>query len=144
MTDNPLPDLPIQVRFPVHWGEMDAFQHVNNVSYFRYFESARIAYFDAIGYRESMARDKIGPILASTSCRFRRPLSYPDDLVVGAGVSEVGEDRFTMTYAVWSTRLGTVAARGEGELVNLDYRTNRKVPLAPAIRDAIARVEGRS
>jgi len=144
MTDSPLPDLPITVRFPVHWGEMDAFDHVNNVTYFRYFESARIAYFDALGYREAMAVERVGPILASTACRFRRPLTYPDDLVVGAGVSEVGADRFTMQYAVWSTRLSTVAATGEGLIVNYDYTNNRKAPLSDPIRAAIARLEGRT
>ncbi len=144
MTDSPLPELPITVRFPVHWGEMDAFSHVNNVTYFRYFETARIAYFDAIGYRESMEQNGIGPILASTSCRFRRPLSYPDDLVVGAGVSDVGTDAFTMQYAVWSQQLGTIAARGEGAIVNYDYRGGRRAPLADAVRQAIAQLEDRS
>ena len=114
-----------QFTSDVHWGEMDAFSHVNNVTYFRYFETARIAYFDAIGYRESMEEHGVGPILASTSCTFRRPLSYPDDLVVGAGVSDVSEDGFTMQYAVWSSQLGTVAARGEGAIVNYDYRGGR-------------------
>ena len=144
MTDSPLPELPITVRFPVHWGEMDAFSHVNNVTYFRYFETARIAYFDAIGYRESMEEHGVGPILASTSCTFRRPLSYPDDLVVGAGVSDVSEDGFTMQYAVWSSQLGTVAARGEGAIVNYDYRGGRRTPLTDAIRQAIANLEDRT
>jgi acyl-CoA thioester hydrolase len=144
MTDSPLPELPITVRFPVHWGEMDAFGHVNNVTYFRYFESARIAYFDAIGYRESMELNGVGPILASTSCRFRRPLAYPDDLVVGVGVSEVGEDAFTMQYAVWSRQLGTVAAKGEGAIVNYDYRNGHRTPLSADVREAIARLEDRA
>ncbi len=143
MTGSPLPELPVIVRFPIHWGEMDSFGHVNNVTYFRYFETARIAYFDAIGYRESMDKTGIGPILASTSCRFRRPLTYPDDLVVGAGVSEVGDDHFTMQYAVWSTRLGTVAARGEGSLVNYDYTAGEKTSLSDTIRQAIASLETR-
>ena len=141
MPDSPLPGLPIQVRFPVHWGEMDSFGHVNNVSYFRYFESARIAYFDAIGYRAAMERERIGPILASTSCRFRRPLAYPDDLIVGAGVSELSDDRFTMEYAVWSARLETVAATGIGLIVNYDYTRATKARIPDTIRDAIARLE---
>ena len=33
----------------VHWGDMDAFGHVNNAKYFTYCESARISYFEAIG-----------------------------------------------------------------------------------------------
>ena len=37
---------PVVIEIPVAWGEMDAFQHLNNIVYFRYFESARIAYFE--------------------------------------------------------------------------------------------------
>ena len=25
----------VLVRFPVHWGEMDSFSHINNVQYFK-------------------------------------------------------------------------------------------------------------
>ncbi|MCZ6911333.1 MAG: acyl-CoA thioesterase, partial [Proteobacteria bacterium] len=39
-----LDDYPVVIELPVVWGEMDAFDHVNNIIYFRYFESARIAY----------------------------------------------------------------------------------------------------
>jgi len=136
-----LTDYPVTVPFPVHWGEMDAFDHVNNVTYFRYFETARIAYFDAIGYREHMALHQVGPILAETACRFRRPLSYPDDLIAGARVTEVGDDRFTMEYAVWSTSQQTIAATGHGAIVSYDYAAGRRVPLPDVIRAAIARVE---
>jgi len=45
---------PISLELPVQWGEMDAFQHVNNVAYLRWFESARIAYFEAAGVLEGM------------------------------------------------------------------------------------------
>lgn len=144
MTESPLPTMPVIVRFPVHWGEMDAFGHVNNVTYFRYLETSRIAYFDAIGYREAMARDGIGPILAATSCRFRRPLTYPDELIVGARVSEVGDCHFTMKHSIWSTRLGTVAATGEGSLVNYDYNAGEKASLSDTIRAAIADLEASS
>lgn len=42
----PLAGFPVRVDIPVAWGEMDAFGHVNNVVYFRYFESARIDSYD--------------------------------------------------------------------------------------------------
>src|SRR4051812_27249954 len=56
----------VTVEIPVAWGDMDAFGHVNNTVYFRWFESARIAYFEKIGLNERMKRDKKGPILART------------------------------------------------------------------------------
>ena len=140
---NPLPGFPITIELPVVWGEMDAFGHVNNTVFFRYFEGARIAYFDAIGYDALMADAGLGPILAETSCRFRRPLKYPDRVVVGARVPKVGEDRFTMEYRIWSERWSGAAAKGEGLIVSFDYRSQKRVPLPPSIAAAIERVEGR-
>jgi acyl-CoA thioester hydrolase len=79
-----LEDLPVTVIIPVAWGEMDFFRHVNNTVFFRYFESARIVYLDRIGFHEALAESGIGPILASTHARFRKPITYPDTVHVGA------------------------------------------------------------
>ena len=43
-----LQECPLVIEVPVLWGEMDALQHVNNIVYFRYFENARMAYFEKL------------------------------------------------------------------------------------------------
>jgi acyl-CoA thioester hydrolase len=134
---------PVVVEVPVVWGEMDAFGHVNNIVYFRYFETARIAYFEKLDVPEFLRQDPLGPILAETTCRFRAALSYPDTVSVGARVASVGEDRFVMHYAVFSHRLGRLAAEGEGTLVCFDYRANRKAPLPENLRRGIAEMEAK-
>ena len=40
--DPRVPPFPVEVRFPLQWGEMDALGHANNACYFRWFEAARI------------------------------------------------------------------------------------------------------
>jgi acyl-CoA thioester hydrolase len=105
--------------------------------YFRYFESARLAYFERIGYVKWMKDHGVGPILASTSCRFRRPLTYPDTIIVGARVTNIGDDRFTMGYRIYSTKLNDIAAEGEGLVVNYDYTNNCKASLPETIRRSI-------
>ena len=140
--DGLLKGFPVVVTVPVHWGEMDYFRHVNNTVFFRYFESARIAYLDRIGFREERAEGGLGPILASTHARFRRPLTYPDTVRVGARTTDVGEDRFTMEYRLVSESQGAVAAEGGGVLVSFDYASGRKAPLPEAVRRAIGRLEG--
>lgn len=132
---------PVVIETPVAWGEMDAFQHVNNVVYFRYFESARIAYFNKIRFMAVMEATGVGPILASTQCRFKIPLTYPDTVSIGARVPGMEKDRFTMDYIVVSHRHGKVAATGEGLLVTFDYRSNSKTDIPDEIRDAIAQLE---
>jgi acyl-CoA thioester hydrolase len=120
---------------------MDAFGHVNNIIFFRYFESARIAYLDAIGFRGDAGAGGVGPILASTHCRFRRPLAYPDTVRVGARSTEVGSDRFTMAYVIVSEALGEAAAEGGGVIVAYDYASGRKTMLPDDVRLRIADLE---
>jgi len=138
---NPLDDFPVVIEVPVAWGEMDAFQHLNNIFYFRYFESARIAYFYKLDLMDLMVRTGIGPILASTSCRFKVPLQYPDRVLVGARVTGMGEDRFTMEHAVFSTTHQRVAAEGEGLIVAFNYRENKKVPVPEELKKRIGTLE---
>lgn len=138
---NLLDDYPVTVEIPVTWGEMDAFQHVNNVAYFRYFETARIAYFTALDLMDTMQETGIGPILAETRCRFRIPLIYPDTVMVGARVSTMGGNRFRMDYRVVSTRHGKIAAEGDGILVTFDYTAGRKVAIPEALERRIRAIE---
>ena len=134
MIEEILKGFPVVVEFPIAWGEMDAQQHVNNVVYFRYIENARIAYYDKIGAWKLMEGSGIGTVLASTQCRYRIPLTYPDTVSVGAKVTKVEADRFTMEYRVVSHRLGRLAAEGKGVLVTFDFRENRKTPLPEELR----------
>lgn len=141
MASDPLDGFPVRVEIPVAWGEMDAFGHVNNVVYFRYFESARIAYFAAVGYIDLMQATGVGPILAATECRFRLPLEYPDTVTVGARVTEIDEDAFLMHYVAVSRTHGRVAAEGSGRIVSYDYEQKCKAPLQTTLRDRLAQLE---
>jgi acyl-CoA thioester hydrolase len=129
------------IETPVAWGEMDAFGHVNNIVYFRYFESARMAYLERLRGMEYMKETGIGPILASTQCRFRVPLTYPDTVSVGARVHSIEPDRFTMDYCVVSHQLQKVAAEGSGVIVMFDYQKNAKAALPDVLRQRIEAIE---
>ncbi|MDX2140860.1 MAG: acyl-CoA thioesterase [Chloroflexota bacterium] len=131
----------VTIPIPVAWGEMDAFGHVNNIVYFRYFESVRIAYFERMGVMEHMKDTGVGPILASTQCRFRVPLTYPDTVTVGARVHSIEADRFTMDYRVVSHKLMKVAAEGSGLIVMFDYQHNAKAALQDHLRQRIEALE---
>ena len=121
---------PLVLSQDLIWGDMDAFQHINNTVYFRYFEDARMAYFDQAKIIEHMERSRIGPILASTRCDFRAPLIYPDKIQIAMYVEDIQLKRFTMKYLVYSESLDQVAAEGDGLAVYYDYRhkTSCEIP----------------
>ena len=127
-------DSDVRVSVPVWWGDMDAFGHVNNTVYFRWFEHARIAFFEHVGWGGDLGA---GPILAKTDCVFRQPVTYPDRVEVIATASDLGEDRFTMRYEVVSERLG-VAALGSGRVIAFDYKAQNKALIPTVVHARIA------
>lgn len=134
---------PVVVELDVAWGDMDSYAHVNNVVYFRYFESARIAYLDRVGWMKSMKVADYGPIVASTQARYRRPLEYPDRIWVGARLLDMQADRVTLEHRVVSKTWNAIATEGQVVVVSFDYLNGRKVPLPDAIRTAIEVLEGK-
>lgn len=133
---------PVTYEHRVAWAEMDAFGHVNNANYLRWFESARIAYFEQTGISTTATDRKAWvPILARATVDFRRPVTYPDTIHVAATVTKFGNTSFTMAYRATSAKLGVVA-EGEGVVVVLDPETGEKISLPPDLKAAIEKLEG--
>ena len=122
---------------------MDSYQHVNNVVYFRYFENARLEYFRQMGWFDYEERSGIGPILAATQARFRKALTYPDQISIGARILERQGDRFTMEYRLVSENLNAIATEGTGTIVCMHYKDGRKVPIPEEVWQMIVKLEGK-
>ena len=136
-------NFPIIIEQPLSWGDMDAFQHINNIVYFRYFENVRMEYFSEANLDTHMESTQNGPILASTQCDFRAPLTYPDTIRIGATIDSVDARRFTMRYQVESESLGRIAAEGTGLIVWYDYQKGVSCEIPENIRQAIHKIQSR-
>mgnify|MGYP003382251118 CR=1 FL=1 len=131
--------LVVSLDIPVAWGEQDLFGHVNNVVYFRYFESVRMVFLERIGVLRSHTEEQIGVILASTTCDFLKPVVWPQRLTVRAGCSRIGTTSFTMDYLI-TDEADEPVAKGTSVQVMYDYRGSRKVPVPLSIRNAITQL----
>lgn len=132
---------PVSIEIPIAWGEMDALGHVNNVVYFRYLESARVAYLRRLGWLDREPSTRSGFILQSVQARFRRPLAYPDVVRVTSRLASIESDRFTLEHEVISRDLADVAAIGKGTVVAYNYAIGSKIPIERELRSAIERLE---
>lgn len=130
----------VHLDVPVAWGEQDLFGHVNNIVYFRYFESVRMHYLERIGVLRSHREHGVGVILASTTCDFKKPVEWPQRLRVSTGTSHIGNTSFTMDYRI-TDETGSVVATGTSVQVMYDYNTGAKTPIPPPIRAAIAALQ---
>jgi len=135
-----LDDFHVTVDIPIAWGDMDSLKHVNNTKFFKYFETARIKYFEESGFIETIEKDSIGPILAATSCKFIKPLYYPDIVTVGTRVTSVEQDNLMMEHILVSKSQG-IAARGEDKLVIYDYKSLKKTTLPDMVRNKIREID---
>lgn len=138
-----LQEFPVAIEIDVAWGDMDAFQHVNNAMYFRYFESGRIMYLREIDFAQPEKHNSIGPILGHTQCKFLRALTYPDKIIVGVRTIEMRDDRFIVEMKIYSTKLKQIAAVGTADMVAFNYVTNQKAELPHVIRQKIESLEKR-
>jgi acyl-CoA thioester hydrolase len=138
-----LEQYPVTISLPVQWGDQDAFGHVNNTVYFRWYESSRIAYGRRIGLNVWKETRNIGPILASITCHYRRQVTFPDTVHVGARVTRIGRSSMTMEHVLVSESAGAVAAEATSAVVMFDYSVNRSYPVPDEIRRAIERLEGK-
>lgn len=126
----------------VAWGDMDAFGHVNNTIYLRYFESARVRYFDAVPELAGFQGTEI-PVIANIACSFKRPVVYPDTLTVKVGVESMGRASLKMTCEMISPKVG-VAAIAECTIVIIDSTKGHSVRIPAIWREAIERIEKRT
>jgi acyl-CoA thioester hydrolase len=134
---------PVTISLPVQWGDQDAFNHVNNVVYYRWMESARIEYFKQVGLGVGISPQGIGPILASLKCDFRRQLAYPDTVLISTTIASIGRTSLKMAHLIYSTAQQTIAAEGDSVIVMFDYRAQKPLVISDEIRVAIDTLERR-
>jgi len=128
---------PIHTKINVAWGEMDALQHVNNVVYFRYFETARIDFFNQINLLEDLQKTGVGPVISENNARYKRPVTFPDSVLVGVSISDIGKDRFMMHYSVFSEQQNAVTTVGSSQVVMFNFKTGKKADLNETLLTAL-------
>ena len=132
---------PVKTKIPVQWGEMDAFNHVNNVVYIRWCETARIELFRKIwgerglNMKEILEDNGVGPILANFNVNYKIPISYPDNVIIHTRVDHIGNSSFNVEHQVFTEKMGnSVIAEASSVVVMLNYKTGDKFILDSSIK----------
>ena len=132
---------PVKLKLRLDWSEMDLFGHINNVSYFKYIQSSRVNYWEAVGLTKLHGEMGVGPMLASSSYRFFKPLFYPGNIMVQASVTNIGNTSFKMQHQILDINL-EIAAEAEDVVVMYDFNEGDKVLIPDDIKRKIAELEG--
>ncbi|MBL8525417.1 MAG: acyl-CoA thioesterase [Betaproteobacteria bacterium] len=123
------------LRFPIRWGDMDALEHVNNTLYMRYFEESRIEWSTRIGLR--LHRAGVGMILARAAIDFKKPVTYPSNVIVELRAGAIGRSSFTLLNTLTVEGEAAPSAVGECVCVWFDYIAQKSLPVPDFLRDIL-------
>ena len=115
------------------WSEQDLYGHINNVSYFKYQQAARVAFWEAIGLTAQDGKTGLGPALAAVNMRFIRPLHYPGSVRLETDVTFVKNTSFGLRHRMFDST-NMVCAEGEDVVVVFDYAAGAKHPIPADLR----------
>lgn len=129
--------LVFETHIAVRWGDMDAMGHVNNATYFRYMETARIDWFRSIGCVPDAQGE--GPVIVNAFCNFYRQFEYPDEVLLKMYVSDPGRT----TFESWATmekvaEPGVVCAAGGATTIWVNFPQQKAVALPDWIRAIVS------
>ena len=112
-----------KLEMSIRWGEIDALGHLNNTQYFRYYEEARIHWFENIGIDYKSNFDI--PILATINCKFIKPIYYPCDLLIRSDISKPGYSSFAMNQTIEDRKTKQVYSEAEAIMVWVDVQESK-------------------
>ncbi|WP_136608573.1 acyl-CoA thioesterase [Paenibacillus dokdonensis] len=127
--------IPIKVRYC----ETDMLGHVNNVSYFMYFEQGRIEYFENLGLFDSMFGGEKVAVVADLECQYLAQMYRSDKVNLHVRVASIGRSSLDVEYAVVVE--DTLKAAGRGAIVLIDTASGKSTPLPEEVREVIAAFE---
>ena len=128
--------LSLEMVIPIRWGDMDAMGHLNNASYFRYLETARIDWMVSIGFAPEPGGE--GMVIVNAFCNFYRQLEYPGDVLIKMYAS----DPARTTFETWATMAradapDVVCAAGGATTIWVDFPKQKAMPLPDWLRELV-------
>jgi len=124
------------LAIPTRWMDNDSYGHVNNVTYYSYFDTAVNEHLIRAGGLD-IARDPVIGIVVETACTFHRSLAFPEVIDAGLRVTKLGGS--SVVYGIGLFRQGEDEAAATGRFVHVwvDRATQRPAGVPPRIRDAL-------
>jgi acyl-CoA thioester hydrolase len=126
------------LSLPTRWMDNDVYGHVNNVTYYSFFDTA-VARFLLLNGVLDLAGSTVVGLVVETGCRYAAPIAFPDEVACGLRCGRLGTS--SIRYEIGIFRNDDDHASAEGVHVYVERaRQDRSVPLPAALRDAAQRL----
>jgi len=123
------------------WMDNDYYGHVNNVTYYSYFDTAANRFLIEEGGLDLESAAIIG-VVVNSGCTYKSPLAYPQVLETGLRVDRLGKSSVQYGLAIFAEGEQQASAYGHFVHVFVDRKTNQPVPIPADIRAALEGIEG--
>ncbi len=125
----------------VRWGDCDMLGHVNNTTFLRYIESARVAYiYDVMGTELTVGSVE-GWVIADLKCTFHAQLKFPTKINICSHISRIGNSSATIQATVFVQGKKPPIFTSTATIVWCNYEDGKSARISDEFRDAIAAFE---
>ncbi|TPN87557.1 acyl-CoA thioesterase [Aquimarina algicola] len=123
----------LSLTLRIDWSEMDTYQHVNNVNFMKYMQSARVQFWEVTGLSKLYQETKKGPMLVSTHCDFKNPLFFPGNVVIKTKVEFIKNSSFGLYHKLFNDD-NVLCAEGHDVAVCFNFNTNKTFSITNDLR----------
>jgi acyl-CoA thioester hydrolase len=124
------------IQIPTRWMDNDIYGHVNNATYYSFFDTVINRYLIEHGGLDITSGPVIG-LAVETHCQFHRPLAFPAPVDAGLRVGKLGTTSVRYEVGLFAAGLPTVAAGGYFVHVFVDRHSRRPTPLPAPLRTSL-------
>ncbi|HSQ05391.1 MAG TPA: thioesterase family protein [Burkholderiales bacterium] len=128
------------VPLMTRWMDNDLYNHVNNVVFYSFFDTAVNGYMVQAGVLDLDASPVIG-LVVETACQYFSPISFPDRVYCGLRVAHLGTSSVRFEIGVFRNEENVASAQGHFVHVTCDRTTHRPVPMPANMRAALERLK---
>lgn len=129
-------DYPRFRDIPTRWADNDIYGHVNNASYYGFFDTAVNCFLIEEAGLDIHTGSVIG-LVVETGCNYYAPLAYPEIIQAGVSVARIGNSSVRYQLGLFKAGEDEPAAQGHFVHVYVDRETRRPVSLPDAMRQAL-------
>ncbi len=124
---------------PTRWMDNDVYGHVNNVTYYSYFDTVVNEFLVRFTGLDFRAKGPVGMVV-ETGCRFHSEIAFPDVLEVGLRVRRLGKTSVTYEIGIFKAGRDEPAATGHFTHVYVVPGDMRAVPVPERARAVLERL----
>ena len=133
-------DYRLFLEIPTRWMDNDVYRHVNNVTYYSWFDTVVARFLLGSGAINLTDSPVIG-VVVETLCRYHAPVAFPETITAGLRVERLGTTSIRYGIAIFREGENTDSADGHFVHVYVDRATqSRPTPLPERLREAAARL----